>query len=151
MINALFSAGRRSLRRSCVLRWQRCGERWVEILQCGVTIKKKRETPPTSGPEPHHWLYGTLVTDTSSLIGPLCCQSVRREGVDVISSVNQAYLSILLFACVQIDILIASQLENNLVRESPVHFQLCSAEDTAIMGVHRESGLNNSFRARGFR
>lgn len=41
-----------------------------------------------------------------------------REGVDVISSVNQGNLSILLFACVPIDDRLVSPLENKLVKES---------------------------------
>lgn len=88
-----------------VLRWQRCGERWVEILQCGVTAEKKNQDQPTlflSGFKVRHWLFYALVIDVTQFIGPPYCQSLLPRGVDVISSLNQGNLSILLLARVQI-------------------------------------------------
>lgn len=102
---AFLLARRRSLRWPWVLWRQRCGERWVdggkkknmvEILQCGVRVMKRYAPPITRSST------SSLATRCISHRGFFPDWTVElslnevREGVDVISSVNQSDPSVLL-------------------------------------------------------
>lgn len=115
-------ARRRSLRWPRGLRSRWCREPWVgivvEILQCGVTVKRvsPRPLPNLSiaiGSTTHSSPTSSRSLDRTAV------SEGGREGVDVISSLNQGNLSIL-FALWLKDVRLESLAWINIVTESQV-------------------------------